>query len=83
MSSFAIQRQEKPWLLSSLAIAMLIGLPIISVVYLALFPEENAWTHLANTVLPYYLKNTLILMIGVVTLTFLVGYRRRLADINV
>lgn len=73
MSSFAIQRQEKPWLLSALAIATLIGLPIISVVYLAVFPEENAWTHLANTVLPYYLKNTLMLMVGVVTLTFLVG----------
>jgi iron(III) transport system permease protein len=73
VSSFAIQRQEKPWLLSALAIATLIGLPIISVVYLAVFPEENAWTHLANTVLPYYLKNTLMLMVGVVTLTFLVG----------
>jgi len=69
----AIQRQERPWLLSALATAALIGLPIVSVIYLALFPEENAWTHLANTVLPYYLKNTLILMLGVVTLTFLVG----------
>ncbi len=73
MTFLAIQRQERPWLLSALATAALIGLPIVSVIYLALFPEENAWTHLANTVLPYYLKNTLILMLGVVTLTFLVG----------
>lgn len=73
MTFLAIQRQERPWLLSALATAALIGLPIVSVIYLALFPEENAWTHLANTVLPYYLKNTLVLMLGVVTLTFLVG----------
>tara|TARA_R110002072_G_C7976868_1_gene535594 strand:+ start:1448 stop:3109 length:1662 start_codon:yes stop_codon:yes gene_type:complete len=61
------------WFLSSLTIALFVALPIISVVYLALFPEENAWTHLFNTVLPSYLKNTLILMIGVGSLSLLIG----------
>ena len=73
MPGFAIQRQERPWLFSSITIAMLIGLPVISVLYLAFFPEENAWPHLVNTVLPHYLSNTFILMSGVVVLTFSIG----------
>tara|TARA_R110001592_G_scaffold83774_1_gene248098 strand:+ start:16076 stop:17737 length:1662 start_codon:yes stop_codon:yes gene_type:complete len=61
------------WLMSSCIIALLVSLPIFSVVYLALFPEENAWPHLIDTVLPSYLKNTLILMLGVGSLSLLIG----------
>ncbi|KZY38483.1 MULTISPECIES: iron ABC transporter permease [unclassified Oleiphilus] len=71
--NFRLNAQERPWFISSFIIATLIGLPIVAVAYLALFPEENAWPHLLNTVLPSYLKNTLILMLGVGSLTFLVG----------
>jgi len=68
-----IQAQEKPWFISSLVIALLISLPIIAVLYLAFFPDENAWPHLLNTVLPSYLKNTVILMTGVGLLTLAIG----------
>jgi len=68
-----LQAQERPWFLSSFIIALLISLPIIAVVYLALFPEENAWPHLINTVLPSYLKNTVTLMLGVGLLTLCIG----------
>lgn len=61
------------WFLSSSTIAFFVALPIFSVVFLALFPEENAWPHLISTVLPTYLKNTAILMIGVGGLSLLVG----------
>lgn len=61
------------WFVSSSTIALLVALPILSVVYLAIFPEENAWPHLINTVLPSYLKNTVILMIGVGLLSLLIG----------
>jgi iron(III) transport system permease protein len=71
--NFRLNAQERPWFISAFVIAFLIGLPVIAVVYLALFPEENAWPHLINTVLPSYLKNTVILMLGVGSLTFLVG----------
>ncbi len=53
--------------------ALLICLPIISVVYLAVFPSENIWPHLYATVLPTYLLNTFLLMAGVATGTFLIG----------
>ncbi len=71
--SSTLHKQERPWLISSLVIASLISLPIIAVTYLALFPEENAWPHLINTVLPDYISNTAILMLGVGSLTFAVG----------
>lgn len=61
------------WLLSSSLIACLVSLPVISVMYLAFFPEENAWLHLFNTVLPTYVLNTAILMLGVGTLSVLIG----------
>jgi len=71
--NFNLQADERPWFLSSLAIAASISLPIIAVFYLALFPDENAWPHLVNTVLPSYLKNTIILMLGVGLLTLIIG----------
>jgi iron(III) transport system permease protein len=61
------------WLIASCTIAILVALPILSVIYLAIFPEENAWPHLIHTVLPSYLKNTVILMLGVGTLSLLIG----------
>ena len=68
-----IQAQEKPWFISSLIIAILISLPILAVLYLAFSPDENAWPHLLSTVLPSYLKNTIILMAGVGILTLAIG----------
>ncbi len=46
-------------------IAAAVLLPIAVVVYLAAFPNENIWPHLASTVLPRYARNTAILMISV------------------
>ncbi|MDX1453236.1 MAG: iron ABC transporter permease, partial [Oleiphilaceae bacterium] len=66
-------KQERPWLWASGLIAALIVLPVISVLYLALFPDENAWPHLIDTVLPGYLENTFILMFGVGSATFFIG----------
>ncbi len=64
---------ERPWLIGAIFIAALIALPVCSVLYLAFFPDENAWPHLISTVLPHYLENTFILMLGVGTLTFVIG----------
>lgn len=71
--NFKLNAQERPWFISSLVIAILIGLPIAAVVYLAVFPEENIWPHLLDTVLPTYIENTFILMLGVGISTFLLG----------
>ena len=61
------------WYISSWGTALLVALPVLAVFYLALFPEENIWPHLAATVLPVYIKTTLLLMIGVGAGSVLIG----------
>ena len=53
--------------------ALLVMLPILAVLWLALFPTENIWPHLASTVLPVYIKSTLILMAGTGALSVIIG----------
>ncbi len=65
--------QPSGWLLSALLVALLVCLPIASVFWLALFPSENIWQHLAATVLPHYIKTTLLLMAGVAGLSVVIG----------
>lgn len=58
---------------AAIAVAMTICLPLASVVWLALFPEENIWPHLLSTVLPNYVFHTLALMGGVAVGTLVIG----------
>lgn len=57
---------------AGLIVAIVVG-PILSVIWLAMTPSENIWPHLAATVLPRYLVQTLQLMAGVGVLSALVG----------
>lgn len=61
------------WFGSTWLVALLVALPVLSVFYLALFPKENIWSHLAETVLPVYIITTLELMIGVGILSVITG----------
>jgi iron(III) transport system permease protein len=65
--------QVDPWQLGSFIFAALALLPVLAIVWLALFPEENIWPHLISTSLPGYVKNTLILMLGVGASVFMTG----------
>ena len=62
-----------PWSAGAVVIALLVLVPIAAVLWMALFPTENVWPHLISTVLPRYLGNTLLLMVGAGTLAGLVG----------
>jgi len=64
---------RNPWFVSASFVAFMVGLPIVAVFYLALYPEENIWPHLASTVLPGYISSTLILMFGVGSLSLFMG----------
>ncbi len=50
---------------AALAIAILLAIPVVSVVTNVLVPSHGVWQHLASTVLPRYLANTLWLVLGV------------------
>lgn len=61
------------WMTSSWAIALLLGLPVIALLFSAFSAEGELFRHLADTVLLDYLGNTLGLVVGVVLLSLLFG----------
>ncbi|WP_370315572.1 ABC transporter permease [Roseivivax marinus] len=65
----APRRGLNPWSAGAVLIAALVLAPILSVVGIALFPDENIWPHLVSTTLPRYLANTGVLMAGTGLLT--------------
>ena len=61
------------WSVGAVIIAVVVLCPILSVLWIAGHPTENIWPHLVATVLPRYLGNTLLLMLGVAALTAVFG----------
>ena len=58
---------------SAIAVAAFVGAPILAVMVLAIAPGMQTWSHLAATVLPGYVGNTLALMAGVALGVILLG----------
>eukprot|EP00163_Fabomonas_tropica_P000268 TRINITY_DN10167_c0_g3_i1.p1 TRINITY_DN10167_c0_g3~~TRINITY_DN10167_c0_g3_i1.p1 ORF type:complete len:563 (+),score=48.69 TRINITY_DN10167_c0_g3_i1:604-2292(+) len=67
------KRTSKRWLISAIVTTAVVALPVLSVIFLAFFPEENIWPHLLDTTMPRYLVTTLQLMAGVGILTLVIG----------
>jgi iron(III) transport system permease protein len=61
------------WTITTLVLAGLLALPILAVVVTALRPSDDIWRHLVSTVLGDYVRNTLLLMLGVGIGTFVLG----------
>ncbi|VAW15049.1 Ferric iron ABC transporter, permease protein [hydrothermal vent metagenome] len=66
-------RGERLVMAAAVAVAAMIALPIVAVIVLAAFPDENIWPHLFATVLPGYVTTTGGLMAGVGLITLFVG----------
>ena len=66
-------RLPGPWPVVACVVAVLVLAPVLSVLWLAFHPVENIWPHLMATVMPRYLANTAILMLGVGVLTAAIG----------
>ena len=61
------------WTLIAAAIGLLVAIPVGSVLLTALGPSDGIWSHLASTVLPVYVGNTLGLVVGVAVGTIVIG----------
>ncbi|UEM24101.1 iron ABC transporter permease [Skermanella mucosa] len=61
------------WTVATLLIACLVALPVAVVVSRIFIPTDGVWSHLASTVLPYYLGNTVKLVLGVGAGTLVIG----------
>jgi iron(III) transport system permease protein len=69
----SLSASERWWGAGALALSLLVALPILAIGVLALTPADNIWPHLLKTVLPGYVRRTLLLMGGVGLLTFVLG----------
>jgi iron(III) transport system permease protein len=67
------KRTSKRWLITAAVTTAIVALPVLSVLVLALFPDENIWPHLLDTTLPRYLLTTVQLMAGVAVITLVIG----------
>ena len=62
-----------PWKLGTLFLVCLFLVPVLAIAITASGDSDGLWIHLTNTVLPRYVANTLILMIGVGLVTLFFG----------
>lgn len=74
-SAAGTRRRRLPslWTAATLAIAALVALPVLIVVSRIFLPTDGVWSHLAATVLPDYLANTVQLVAGVGGGTLVIG----------
>ncbi len=61
------------WTFLTISVALLVGVPVFTVAANLFVPSGDVWQHLASTVLPDYVKNSIILMLGVGTGVFILG----------
>ena len=61
------------WFFSSFIIALIVALPIITIFFSFFSETSNYFTVLKNTFLFDYINNSLIILISVLTITFLLG----------
>ena len=69
----AFYEPNRNWLIASVLLAIIITSPIIAIIWIAILPEENVWLHLATSVLPTYIFNSVVLMLGVGTFVAIIG----------
>ncbi|MEX0647746.1 MAG: iron ABC transporter permease [Balneolaceae bacterium] len=61
------------WNFATIIIAFLVAVPVLTVAANLFIPSGDIWQHLASTVLPDYIKNSLWLMVGVGAGVFVLG----------
>lgn len=65
--------RARGWTIVTLAVALLVSVPVLVVAGHVFVPAGDVWNHLASTTLPRYVENSLLLMLGVGTGTLLIG----------
>jgi len=61
------------WTVGGLMIAAVVMVPLMAVAGLAMGSSDDIWSHLASTVLPHYVRTTLLLITGVGVGTLVIG----------
>jgi iron(III) transport system permease protein len=61
------------WKTSSASLALLLVLPILAIFYTSMGDTDEVFSHLMSTVMPTYIYNTVVLTIGVMLLSLVLG----------
>ncbi len=75
-SHISTRRQRRPnrsWMVTVLAITLLLAIPVVVVLAHLFVPTGDVWQHLQQTVLPRYVRNSLWLMVGVASGALVLG----------
>ncbi len=67
------RRRPRIWAALALMVAAIILFPIVTVLSRVFMPSEGVWAHLAATVLPGYIANSVIMVLGVAALAIAIG----------
>ncbi len=73
LHNFLQQKSNLGWILGAVAIALIVSIPVLSVLSSIFLPSSDVWQHLKSTVLTEYIKNSLLLVIGVSFGTLIIG----------
>ncbi len=65
LHNYLQQNSNLGWIIGTVVIALLISIPIFTVLSSVIFPSSEVWHHLKSTVLTEYIKNSLLLVVGV------------------
>ena len=65
LQNYLEQKSNIGWLLGTIVIATLLSIPILTVLSSVFFSDNEIWQHLKSTVLAEYVKNSLLLVLGV------------------
>lgn len=70
---FRQQKSDLGWLTCTVGTAVLLSIPVVTVLYSITLPASEIWSHLRTTVLADYALNSLLLALGVCIGTSLIG----------
>lgn len=68
-----MKEKHNGWSVSSAIVALLLALPILAIFTTAVGDSDEIFTHLMSTVMPTYVINTIILVVGTMLLSLLLG----------
>ena len=71
--NFWSRHRDFGWVVCTVCIALLLSIPIVTVLSSLLLPSSDVWQHLKSTVLTSYATNSFLLVLGVSLGTFVIG----------
>ncbi len=73
LHNYLQQKNDFGWVFGAVGIALLISIPILTILLSIFLPSSDVWQHLKSTVLTEYVKNSLLLVAGVSLGTLVIG----------